>query len=176
MALLKDQSGNGKLPLILGLVNTLAVLAVLGTMVYTRVIYKRPKITEEQERVEVAEKVAQPAAPTSKALIKFDPFSVNIKSAEQAPASTKLHYVNLGFSIEIRDADQEERAASLKPKFMDHIIKLIGGMTLEDLNTVQGRYILKTKIVGLMNALVNEGQKKAEPLATNVYFTEFMVQ
>jgi hypothetical protein len=44
-----------KLGQILLLLNTLAIAAVLGLFVYTKVIFKRPSITESKERVKLAQ-------------------------------------------------------------------------------------------------------------------------
>ena len=49
-------------------------------------------------------------------------------------------------------------------------------MTVEELTTVQGRYILRTQIVDMINHLINKENKNAEPVASNVYFLQFMVQ
>ncbi|MBC7691077.1 MAG: flagellar basal body-associated FliL family protein [Methylotenera sp.] len=181
-----SQSGGSKLPLILALVNTVVVLAGLGTLVYTRVLYKKPPITEDGAREELEKKLAASAkkAKAVKALIKFEPMTVNIKatqsSAPQAagapPAPSKMHYVNVGFFLEIRDSDDESLIADIKPKFLDKLLQTLGNMNYEELTTVQGRYILRTKIVNLINQLANAGQKNADPVATQVYFTDFVVQ
>lgn len=176
--------GPSKLPMILGLLNTLVVLGVLGVLVYTRLLYKRPAITEETEREVIALKVAKPDSDLgTRTMVKFDPFTVNIKAGDPPhqdegapPAPGKMHYVNLGFYLEVRDNTWQEQVTQIKPKFMDSLLRILGKMTADQLTTVQGRYILRTKIVDLMNELINNGKKDAEPVATNVFFTAFTVQ
>ena len=173
-----------KLPVLMALLNVVGAMAVIGSLVYTRILYKRPQITEELEREVVATKFAKAkhADNSLKALIKVEAFTANIKTGDGpiqspgAPAAIgKMHYVNMAFSLEVRDGFQAE-VDSIRAPFMDKLLHILGKMTVEELTTVQGRYILRTQIVDLVNQLLNKGKKDAEPVATNVYFSQFLVQ
>src|SRR4051794_37447146 len=105
-------SGPSKAPLLLALVNTLAVLAAVGTLYYTKILFKRPAITEETERkrLEEAHTKKNLTEATAPGMVTFDSVTVNIETNPAQPAPTdeegpgaikgKLHYVTLAFSVE----------------------------------------------------------------------------
>ena len=173
-----------KLPVLMALLNVVGALAVIGSLVYTRILYKRPAITEESERDIVAASITKVKHSENgpKALINIDTFTANIKTGDSPtlspgapPALGKMHYVSMAFSIEVREGTQDE-VDSIKAPFKDKLLHNLGKMTVEELTTVQGRYILRTQIVDLINHLINKDNKNAEPVASNVYFSQFMVQ
>lgn len=175
-------------PMILALVNTLAVLAVLGTLVYTRVLYKRPAITEETERARLTEAHASPKAPTEPGRMTFEPVTVNIQASanapqkskdggpSKAPASGKMHYVTLGFTLELADKELEAQLDSVRPVLMDQILAIVGKKPFHELSHVQGRYILRNEILEAANTVARRDHPTQENLVTNVYFTHFIVQ
>jgi flagellar basal body-associated protein FliL len=189
-----------KLPLLLGLINTVAVLAAVGALVYTRVLFKRPPITEASERAHIeAMKVAKPPKAMVPGEITFDQTTINIATspADPKPAETagpgssnpaqlggKMHYATVAFTLQIRDADAKADVEALKPLITDQLLTLMGKKQFHELTSVQGRYVLKTQIVELANELWNKRQNKdgaigttpAEPLVTELYFSQFIVQ
>ena len=189
-----------KLPLLLGLINTVAVLAAVGALVYTRVLFKRPPITEASERARIeAMKAAKPPKVMTPGEVVFDQTTVNIASSPEAPkpAETagpgssapaqlggKLHYATVSFTLEIRDADAKADIEALKPLITDQFLTLMGKKQFHELTSVQGRYVLKTQIIELANELWTKRQNKdgnipttpAEPLVTELYFSQFIVQ
>src|SRR3989344_2615721 len=74
-------------PLLIALINTLAVLGAMGMFVYTRMIYKRPQITESAERQKIEDGAKMPKLASIPGVIHFDPITVNIK-----PTEGKTHY------------------------------------------------------------------------------------
>lgn len=158
---------------LLVLVNLLAGATLLGVVIYTQVLYKRPKITEESERkrleAEQARKAALAALPGS---ISFDSMKVNIASDknDRAGESTLKHMVSVTFSLEVRDIGKQSLVEKMKPVFLDEVISLLGGKTFEELTTVQGRYLLRSELIEAGNRVFGE------PLVTNLYFSEFLVQ
>jgi flagellar basal body-associated protein FliL len=238
----KPSSGS-KLPLIAALLNTLVILATAGLIYYTRNIFKRPKITETQERQRIQEARAKKLAPTVPALIKFDPMTINIapgtpraqitnndsSAAEDSQKETnagaspqdalppaggettlkrsegkskgdgragRTHYLSISFSLEIRDEKKKDAVEAVKPLFFDRLLSLLGKKNAAELNTVQGRYLLRTEILNLMNTLIAKGSQASlttedaeegsnkratevpagDGLVTHVYFTQFVVQ
>lgn len=189
-----------KLPLLLGLINTVAVVAAVGMLVYTRLLFKRPPITEASERAHIeAMKATKPAKPTVPADITFERTTVNIATspAEPKPADNtgpdasnpaqlggKLHYATVGFTLQIRDADKKADVEALKPLITDQFLTLMGRKQFHELTSVQGRYVLKTQILEMANDLWNKRQNKDDdasdtpttPLFTQLYFSEFIVQ
>jgi flagellar basal body-associated protein FliL len=160
--------GGSKVPLLLALVNTLAVLAALGTLYYTKVMYKRPPITEEAERkrLEAAHKQKTVTEATAPGMVDFGPVTVNIEpypapppavegEPDNAPAAIagKLHYVTMAFSVEIVDAGQKPAIEEVRPVIMDSLLSMLAHKPFHELSTVQGRYVLRTQILELVNRL-----------------------
>ena len=183
-----DASGPSKLPLILGLVNVLALLGLLGLVVYARVLHKRPKITEISERQRLDQQAIADAAQAKKnlqgnrALVKFEPINANLQTTSNGvrtpggpPLAVKAHYAQFSFSLEIYDARYESRVKEQTPKFLDEILKTLAVTPVDEIATVQGRLTLRNRIMGIMNELTRK-TKLDPPLVTNVYFNDFMVQ
>ena len=180
--------GPSKLPIILGLVNILAVLGVGGLMIYTRLIYKRPAITENAERVRIAAAHASPKPTDAPGLIAFEPITVNIEPTPSQPMPAegspqqiqgKLHYVTVGFALEVRDKAQADRIEALRAILVDRMLSMLGRKGFHELITVQGRYVLRTQILELANELASRdapGPGAKDALVSNVFFTHFTVQ
>jgi flagellar basal body-associated protein FliL len=175
-------AGPSKLPLILGLVNTLAILGAGGMFYYTRVLYKRPAITEAQERarIEAAEALAKANKVLTPGVLPFGPLNVNIRTGmvpgpngTQIPA--KIHSVQMKFSLELRDMADAPTIKAVEPKMMDQLLAMMGRKSFEELTTVQGRYVLRTQIQDMVNQLVNAEAKTKDLYVTGVFFSDFLV-
>ena len=156
----------------MGLVNTVAIAAVLGLIIYTRVLYKRPQITEEKERAKIAQKATEaPVEDRSKrVLYPLDTVTVNLDSYTGADGKPKSHFASLTLTLEIRrDRDRAKLDAS-KPVIMDKVIQIVGKKTYEELNQVQGRYVFKSQVIDESNEYMKE------PIVTEVFLTDFMLQ
>lgn len=158
---------------ILVLVNTLSVAALMGVIVYTKVLHKRTPITEatERARLEQEEKQAK-LKPTVKGSIAFDPMKVNLSTDRRDAAGdpSLKHMVALTFTLEVSDMGKQGDIEKTKPLFLDEIISLLGKKTFDDLTTVQGRYLLRSEMIDIANRILGE------PIVTNLYFSEFLVQ
>ncbi len=172
-------------PLILALANTLAVLAVMGLLVYTKMIFKRPVITESTEREKLALKHAHPEAALTPGTLQFEPFTVNIQAIPTQPKLAegtqkqihgKLHYVNMGFALVFKDSRNQEDIEKIKPYLMDKLLTLLGHKSFQELTTMQGRYILRTQILEISNTLAEREINSKTPQITQAYFTHFIVQ
>lgn len=195
-------SGGSKGPLLLALLNTVGVLGALGALFYTRVLYQRPQITEQGERDRLAAVAANPAPPPKPGMITFEPITVNIESNPGQPKPLdgspqqiqgKLHYVTLGFSLEVRDLSLKPEIDAISPMYMDLVLGLLGRKSFQELVTVQGRYVLRTQLLETANELLvkhlpkSPAQEKAarepgaqvnrpDPVVIGVYFNQFIVQ
>ena len=174
-----NQRGKLSVDLLLGVVNTVFVLAALGTLAYTQILYKRPPITEEGERKRLAELHKKPPAKTAPGVMQFDPFTVNIRSvpttplpAEGTPSQIqgKTHFARAAITLELRDIEHKYKIDDVRPKILDALLTMFGNKQFNEITTVQGRYILRNEILDLVNETIKE------PLVTNVFFTEFIVQ
>ncbi len=170
--------GGSKILLILVLVNTLSVLGVIGLAVYTKLIFQKPKITEQAERARLEAMKASPTPPPVSGLIEFKQVTVNIapsgplpkpgETGEAAAFKGKLHYLTLAFSLEIKDMAQQNVIEELRPRIMDRVLALLGRKSAQDLSTVQGRYILRTQIIDIANDLIlNEEDPAPAPASAS---------
>jgi flagellar basal body-associated protein FliL len=182
-----------KLPLLVSLINTVAILAAVGFLAYTKLVFKRPKITEETERAHIEKlKAEAPSKPFMPATVVFDQTTINIASSPEAPKPVdgtqtqlggKLHYATVGFALEIEDGDKKTDVETLRPLITDHFLTLMGKKQFHELTSVQGRYILKSQVLEIANQLWakrqgkgDDGAQAGDPLFTNLYFTQFIVQ
>jgi flagellar protein FliL len=173
------KSGGLNIALLATIGNTVVIALALVTAVYAKMIYHRPEITEHGER-ERLEALAQAKDPSQTASIThYDAMTVNIKpeptNPKHAPGTQsqiagKLHYLTFAFSAEIRDAEDQPLLDDVRAKFLDGILARIGKTSYKDLNSVQGRYLLRASIIELANNMLNK------PVIKNVFFTQFVVQ
>jgi flagellar basal body-associated protein FliL len=176
-------------PLILGLLNTIVILAAVGMLAYTKLVFKRPPITEEGEREKIEALKSAPKASTVHGYVQFDPVTINISAIPTQPKNPegsgeaqvqgKLHYATIGFSLELPDVGRKEELESIKPLIADQFLALTGRKQFHELTSVQGRYVLKTQMIEIVNNLANkrlaEGSMKG-PLVSDLYFNQFIVQ
>lgn len=186
----KPESAPPKAPLPLGLIlgalNTLALLGLLGVLVYTQILYKRPPITETAEREKIVQEFAKKPAEMKKVIVSFEPIQANLKPTPIGvqvpggpPQQMKAHFLNTTLAMELLDADFESTVKGRLPKFLDQLLRELGDTSVDELATVQGRFLLRSKIAGMMNDLVREEKKlppTSTPIVTSVYFSDFMVQ
>lgn len=184
-------------PVLVALINSVALLGAVGFLTYSRVLYKRPRLTESNERARLQMLHASPTPDPIPGSMSFDPFTVNIAGTPDAPKPApgtsaqiqgKLHYATVGFSLELRDMRKKDAIEALRPVIMDKILSILGRKQFTEISSVQGRYVLKTQILDLVNQLT-EARLSAEsagkttaaillkdPPITNVFFTQFTVQ
>lgn len=181
------EAPESKLPLWLPIVNAVALLVSMGAVVYTRLLFSRPQITEESERERLVQVVASPTPPPVPELVQFDQLVLNIQPMPGAPkpadgTSTqiegKLHYCTLSFALEIIDSRRKTQVEEIRPLLVDKLLSVVGRKKFHELNTVQGRYVLKSQIIDAANNLVasrsQDGNKDA--LVSQVFFTQFVLQ
>lgn len=161
-----------KLGLILGLVNTLVIAGVLGLFVYTKMVYKRPPITESDERKRLAstQKKVEVVHNQKKGIVPLDAITANLDPYTDADGKQRMHYVSLSLAVEIRDEKEIHRFDEIKPIVLDQILQQLGKKKFEDLNQVQGRYLLRSQIIDATNAYLKE------PVLTEVYITDYLLQ
>ena len=176
-------SGPSKAPLLLSLSNSVVVLGAIGMLFYTKMMYKRPLITEDTERARLSAIEARPKILGPPGFVTFEPVTVNIeptpgqvRPADGTPLQLhgKLHYVTVGFSLEIKDASQKDAVEAVRPMLMDRLLSMLGKKPFQELITVQGRYLLRTQLLEHANQLISK--QPSDGLVTNIYFTQFIVQ
>jgi flagellar basal body-associated protein FliL len=182
----KEEKKPLPLGMILGVLNTLALLGLLGALVYTQVLYKRPKLTETGEREKLAQEFGKRPEEMKKVLVTFEGIQGALKATPVGvqvpggpPIRMKTHTIAMNLALELIDADFEGVVKGRQAKFLDQLLRELGETSVDQLATVQGRFLLRSKIAGIMNELVREEKKlspNAPPVVTNVYFSDFLVQ
>jgi flagellar basal body-associated protein FliL len=172
--------------MILGVLNTVALMGLLGVLVYTQILYKRPIITESAEREKIVQEFTKKPAEMKKIIVTFEPIQANLKPTPIGvqvpggpPQQMKSHFLNATLAMELLDSDFESTMKGRLPKFLDQLLRELGDTSVDELSTVQGRFLLRSKIAGMMNDLVREEKKlppTSTPIVTNVYFSDFLVQ
>ncbi|MBU6154192.1 MAG: flagellar basal body-associated FliL family protein [Bdellovibrionales bacterium] len=161
-----------KIGLILGLVNTVAIAAVLGLFVYTKLIFKRPPITEEKERVRIEK--TESSVPTrdrsQRVLMSLDPITVNLDAYQGGDGKPKTHYASVSLSLELRSEGDRKKVEEAKPAILDHVIQNLSKRKFQDLNQVQGRYVFKSQVIDDTNAYLKA------PIVTEVYLLDLLLQ
>jgi flagellar basal body-associated protein FliL len=161
----------GKIGLIIGLLNTVAIAGVLGLFAYTKLVYKHPPLTEEQERAKLEQKVAAPVKSNEKsAMFPLDPVTVNLDPFTDSEGKQKIHYVSMTLVLEIRSEKDKAKVNKAKPVVMDKIIQGLSKKKFEDLNQVQGRYVFRSQIIDAANEFLGS------PVVTEIYFNDFLLQ
>lgn len=159
--------------MLMALVNSVAVLAALGAVLYTKVLFKRPEITEHGERAAISAKVKEPKAEETKGFVTLEPMTVTIQpgqGADQGVQDAKLHYATVTFVLEIRNAAEQAKFEAIKQVFMDQTLHMLSKKRFEELTSIQGRHTLMAEMTDTANALIKE------PLVTRIFYTQFIVQ
>ncbi len=107
---------------------------------------------------------------SKRGLITLDPITANLDPFVDTDGQKKTHYVSLILSIEVRDEKEIPKFEFIKPVIQDQIIQQLGKRTFQDLNQVQGRYLFRSLIIDATNAYLKE------PVVTEVYFSDFLLQ
>jgi flagellar basal body-associated protein FliL len=185
-----EASASPKKPLplgmILGLLNTVAILGLLGILAYTQILYKRPTITEPAERAKIVQEFSKKPAEMKKIIVSIEPIQANLKPTPIGvqvpggpPQQMKAHYLTTTIAMELIDSDFESTVKGRLPKFLDQLLRELGETSVEEISSVQGRFLLRSKIAGMMNDLVREEKKlppTSTPVVSSVYFSDFVVQ
>jgi flagellar basal body-associated protein FliL len=159
-----------KLGFMLGVLNTVAIAAVLGLFVYTKVVFKRPAITEQKELAKLTKDEAKAAPDSQHFMVPIDPITVNLDPFKDENGKEKIHYATLTITAELRSEADAAKFNEAKPIVMDRVIQNLGKKKFEDLNQVQGRYLFRSQVIDAANEYLGA------PIVTEVYFTDFLLQ
>jgi flagellar FliL protein len=164
--------GSNKLVIVVVIVNLIALFAVIGIFVKTRILFKRPAITEHQERARIAEPETAKSATGPAQMVNFNELGVNIR----VPDSNVPRFVKLSFALEVRDEKRMAEIERFRPIIVDKVISFVGRKSYEELVTVQGRYLLRTQILEGINELLSTDLTNRTSAVTAVYITHFSVE
>lgn len=155
--------------LILGILNFVAIIAVLGFAVYSKLIYKAPPITESSEREKLVEELASPKPkPEGTAgSYQYPAVTVNIESNVE---KNQFRTITVGLAFSIRDESRAEDLVAIRPKLLDKVLTMLSKKSFSELNNVKGRFVLRQEILDEANKLLGD------ELVTEVYFHSYVVQ
>ena len=159
-----------KIGLLLGVLNTLAILLVLGLFVYTKYVFKRPEITEEKERAKLAKNERNLGKNEVHIMVPLDPVTVNLDPFVGEDGKQKIHYATITLTIELRSQRDLQKFNEAKPVVLDRVIQNLGKKKFEDLNQVQGRYLFSSQVIDAANEYLGA------PIVTEIYFNDFLLQ
>ena len=159
------------LMVVLMAVNVLAATGAVGMMIYSKLIYQRPVITETSERARLADEKQnrKPSGPPGSLV--FPVVTVNLDPAPAEGAGPgKIHYATLSFTLSTVDKAAESRLEGIRPLIEDRLLTLVGRKGYTELTSVQGRYQLRSQLRDSANQMAKDA------LVTDVFFTDFVVQ
>ncbi len=167
--------------------NTFVTLSAMGFGLYSKVLYKRPKVTDALERSRLFDLYVPVKMAEKNHYFPFRSMTVNIASNPDAPRAAdgtagqiqgKLHYLTVSFSLELRDVDFYQQMTTYAPFIIDQVIRIVGKKPFHELATVQGRYVLASEILDAANQLISQRDPgyAHQAALSHVYFEHFMVQ
>ena len=133
-----------------------ATLVFLGTFGH-----KSKKALEaelDHEYRELRKVLDQPAV-----MFGMDAFNTNLDGLPR-------RFVRVELSVEMFDKEGYEELVSLGGESRDAINRILNSKKFDDLETVQGKLLLKNEMIAHLNGALKRGVVK------NVYFTKFQVQ
>jgi len=140
-------------------------LAVSGggaALVYMSTLgFERHPITEEEESEKID--MAKSRDEYLPILYTMEPFTINMSGKPNRTMRTVI-------SFEMLDERGFEEIVRLGAQPKDQIVRLLGSKTFHDVESVQGKLLLKDQIVAIVNKQLKEGVIK------DIYFNEFVVQ
>jgi len=147
------------------LVNGVLILVTLAVFAYTKLMFQRPVIAEETEIQRRQEELKTPPKPAENPLISFDQMTVNI-----AMTSGKSHYATIAFTLEARDQEAVDMVNAKRTLILDKIIATLGKRQVTELNTIQGKLLLKSELLRQFNEMTKPGA------VSDMYFSNFILQ
>jgi flagellar basal body-associated protein FliL len=118
-------------------------------------------------------------------MIEFEQMTVNIAptvtpgaNPEGAPGGgkPKMHYLTMAFTLQIKDDKIKTKVEEIRPRIMDKMLAILSRKQVQDLSTVQGRWLLRSQFLDITNDLLKEDLKTSDAHATELFFTQFIVQ
>lgn len=166
------EGGKKKIPLWIIILVASQVVLVAGVIIAFKMISSSPEPTETQAETDVmeAEQKVDPSKVTDPSTLvgpqfPLDPFLVNLIDDGRGPRYLK---VEVKFELEADNvqAEIESRLSQIR----DELLTLLSSKRVSDIETIDGKRILKDEIFTRVNRILVTGRIK------RVYFTEFVIQ
>jgi flagellar protein FliL len=101
---------------------------------------------------------------TASLIFSMNPFVVNLND----PGGKR--YLKTKIDLEYAGAGVTEELKQRQPQVRDAILLLLSGKSLEDIQGVEGKIILRRELVSKINQVLTKGKIR------NLYFTQFVIQ
>ncbi len=141
-------TGNPLFDKILMGLNVVGVLGALGVFIYTEFLIEPPA---PQNNVQFAKMIRETREETRIEPFKLEKLTVNLFSRK-----TRLRFLDLQVNIEPFRHEHQEILKKNKAILSDIIIKVVGEMTAEEVNTVAGKILLESRIKKRFNETMSK--------------------
>lgn len=153
--------------------HTLLVLLTFGFVLYSKIFYKKQKITKDSEMKALtllSKKYS--SAIESTYFVLLGPITVSIQSLG------KPHYVSVSLALEMQDEYKKNPITAVQSFVLDQIITLLGKKNFYELTTVHGRYLLRSQILDATNKVLFQHNPKdyGDSAVSQVYLTDIVIQ
>ncbi len=85
-------------------------------------------------------------------------------------SGTPRRAIRIKINVEMLDAEGFEEVITAAPKAKDSVLQILSAKTLDDLEGLQGKLILKDQITTTLNASMRSG------IVKDIYFSDFVMQ
>lgn len=140
----------------------LVVMAIGSYLVYANSIgYHFKSITEEDEHTKITkERVFRDDEPI---LYTMESFTINL-------AGFPRRVIRMTINLEMLDEEGFEEIITLGARARDTVVKLLNAKTYQDIESIQGKLMLKDEIALELNHSLHKG------VIRDIYFSDFVVQ
>lgn len=158
------------------ILHSISLLATLGFFLYSKFIFHKKPITESVAYQKVLTPPPKEPLPTFPPWVVFEPVTINVLSSPQEMSRGKLHYLTVGFALELDPKDPEAPPwieKEWKKKLLDPVIERLSKKNPHELLKIQERYLLRSELLEHLNNML---PKRPHDLFTQLCFTEWIVQ
>ena len=161
----EKKGGLGKLMLPLFAVLNLAVVGGGGFLAFQGTLGHKPPVLREPAAFEQIKKERQASTDVVKESVMYTmpSFTVNL-------AGTPRRMMRVEMTFEMLDKEGFEEIVRNSPRARDEIMRILNRKTFDDVETIQGKLLLKDHIAVTLNQSLKSGVVK------DIYFNEFLVQ
>ena len=165
----EESEGSGKFPIKWIIIGVVALLLVGGGIFGWMMVKKSPGDkppektgTETVKEKKTARKTTRTSAVDT--IFPMESFIVNLSD----PGGKR--FLKTKIDIELIRPDFMPDLSAKLPQLRDTIILFLSSKTVEDLQGIDGKIVLKNELITRINAVLGRGKIR------NLYFTEFIVQ
>lgn len=148
---------------ILSLILLVLTLALVGFNIYVGFIFKRPAITEPKAAEEIKKEI--PQVTLEAGTMDLGKMTINLVNEKGKEPRYLQTTINLSYMTESKEEIESKRAALL-----DIVLNEISFRKISQLDTLNGKIDLKSKLIFRFNAVLKKTVVK------DVYFDAFTIQ